>query len=218
MHRRGTKGMRKLALPSENHDLRKYSLWRVIKPPLWYFIYIAFLALSFYFYLERRPENLGGLAWWIHLLFAFVIIVSGWFIFRMTEWCLDKAISGKIESHEVVRSYGRGLSRGAKTVVDFHTYLKITVITDSGKRKKVSVPLFDDGYDGYYKTGSLLLKYKGLNYPICPDSEAEGSHLCTVCGVRTYYKEGKAVHGEAQPEIRDGLVICRSCGRSLVKM
>lgn len=210
--------MKKLTVPSENRDLRKYSLRSIIKPPLWYFVFVALLAFSFYFYLERRPEGLGGLAWWVHLIFTLVVLLSGWFIFRMTAWCLDKPLSGRIEGQEVSRSYGRGLSRGARTVVDFHTNLKITVVTDSGKRKKITVPLFDDGYDGYFKNGSQILKYKGLNYPICPESEATGSHLCTVCGVRTYYKEGKAVHGEAQPEIRDGLVICRSCGHTLVKM
>ena len=208
--------MRRNAIPKQNRDVRRYAFANIVKFPLFYLAYIAFFAYAFFFYLERRPVSLGSFPWWVYLIFALVVLVSGWIVCRMGKWLFDVDLCGRIESYKFVRNYGRGLSRGAKTVTDFHTYIKITVITDKGKKKRVTFPLFEDGYDGYYKNGSLLIKYKGLNYPICPDSEVEGAHICAVCGVRTFYKEGKAVHGEAQPEMRDGLIICRSCGHTLI--
>lgn len=210
--------MKKYTIPEQNRDLRKAALKNRLAPPLLYLAYVAFLGYAFWFYISRRPEDLGRLSWWVYLLFSIAVLVSGWLIFRMGKWVLDRDFSGEIKGYELVRSYGRGLSRTASTVTDFHTYIKITAVDDNGKKHKITVPLFEDGYDGYYKTGGRLIKYKGLNYPLCLESEQEGIHLCAFCGVRTYYKEGKAVHGEAQPEMRDGLIICRSCRHTLINI
>ena len=210
--------MKKIAIPKQNRDLRKYALRRSIMPPALYVAYITFFAYAFYFYLVRRPKNLGIIPWWVHLIYALAIVVSGFVVFRLGRCLTDKNMTGRIEDYKVTRNYGRGLSRKAGTVMDFHTYIKITVINENGKKRRVTAQLFEDGYDGYYKSNGFLVKYKGLNYPICRESEEEGIHICTVCGVRTFYKEGKAIHGEAQPEIRDGLVICRSCGHTLINL
>ena len=210
--------MKKYTIPKQNGDLRKSALKSRLAPPLLYLAYVAFFCYAFWFYISRRPEDLGKLSWWVYPIFAIAVPVSGWIVLRMGKWLFDRDFCGEIKDYELVRNYGRGLSRTASTVTDFHTYIKITAVDDNGKKRKITVQLFEDGYDGYYKTGGRLIKYKGLNYPLCLESERDGVHLCAFCGVRTYYKEGKAVHGEAQPEMRDGLVVCRSCGRTIINL
>ena len=134
----------------------------------------------------------------------------------MNRFVSDISFTGKIVSMSFTRNFDRGLSRNASTKIDEHTYLKMTCVDDSGKRRKIKVMLFADGYDGYFGEGKTIVKYKGLNYPICPESEAEGTHLCAVCGVRTYYKDGRIIHGEAQPRMIGDLIICRSCNHTLI--
>ncbi|MBQ8409546.1 MAG: hypothetical protein IJY39_11865 [Clostridia bacterium] len=207
-----------MKIPKENKDLRKYALWTTLKRPLFYALYIAFFGYAFWFYLEKRHEDAEPLTWWVYWLFAAVVVVSGWLLCNMSRFFLDRPVCGIIGDSRFVRNYGRGLSRRATLSVDFHTYVKLTVITEKGKKRRVTVPLFDDGYDGYYRAGGTLVKLRGLTYPLCVESEKDGVHLCTVCGVRTYYKEGKAVNGEAEPEIVNGMLICRCCGKTMINV
>ena len=165
-----------------------------------------------------RHENAEPLSPWVYPIYAVVVLGSGWFIFNLSKTVTDKSFTGVIKDLSYTRSFDRGLNRKAGASLDDHTYVRIKVSTPSGKRRRVKVRLFDDGYDGYYAEGRTIIKYKGLNYPLCLESERDGAHLCAVCGVRTYYKEGKLIHGEAMPEIKDGLIICRSCGHSLINL
>ena len=208
--------MKRYRIPNENHDLRKYALWKNSKYLLFFVIYVAFFCYAFIAYAGRRPEDADPLAWWIYLLFLGVVLLSGWIICCMGRFLFDRSFTGKIQGTRFVRNYGRGLSRRATMSVDFHTYLKITAVTDSGRRKRVSVPLFDDGYDGYYREDCTIVKFRGLTYPLCLESEAEGAHICGVCGVRTFYKEGKVIFGEPEPEIVNGQIVCRCCRHTLI--
>ena len=106
----------------------------------------------------------------------------------------------------MVRSYGRALSRQAKLTVGFYNYVKVDLACEGGP-KSVNIQIFEDGYDGYYREGGTLVKFRGLNYPLCLESEAEGAHVCTVCGVRSYDKDAERI---------DGMLVCRSCGRSMI--
>ena len=165
--------MKRYRIPNENHDLRKYALWKNSKYLLFFVIYVAFFCYAFIAYAGRRPEDADPLAWWIYLLFLGVVLLSGWIICCMGRFLFDRSFTGKIQGTRFVRNYGRGLSRRATMSVDFHTYLKITAVTDLGRRKRVSVPLFDDGYDGYYREDCTIVKFRGLTYPLCLESEAE---------------------------------------------
>ena len=208
--------MKKHKIPTRNQDLRRYAAWKNWKYLLSYVAYLLFFALAFWFYLNRRHEDARPLAWWAIPLFAIIVIISGWLICCMYRFVGDFSLSGRIQSIAFTRSYDRGLTRSAGLSIDEHTYIKITVMTKNGKKRRVRVMLFDDGYDGYYYEGATLVKYRGLNYPLCLESEKNGAHLCSVCGVRTFYKEGQVIDGEAQPEIQDGLIVCRSCRHKLI--
>ena len=146
------------------------------------------------------------------------VLISGWMICCMYRFVGDRYLCGVVTGMKLVRRYDRGLSRDAGFSLDDHTYLRVTAVTSDGKKRKCAVRLFDDGYDEYYAEGREIIKFRGLNYPLCPDSEGEGTHLCSVCGVRTYYKEGKAIHGEAEPEKQGELLVCRSCGHTLMRI
>ena len=203
-------------IPDENFDLCKYARWNNIKYPLFYAIYVAFFIAAFGFYVIGRHESLEPIKIWVYPVYALVILVSGWFVCMMSRFASDVSFTGKIVSMSLTRNFDRGLSRNASTKLDEHTYLKMTCIDSRGKRRKLKIMLFADGYDGYFAEGKTIVKYKGLNYPICPENEAEGTHLCAVCGVRTFYKDGKIIHGEAQPRMLGDLVLCRSCNHTLI--
>lgn len=208
--------MKKYKIPKENSDLRKYATWKNLKYILGYVAYLAVMAAAFVFFLNGRHENAPPLDWWVHPAFTVAVIGSGWFIFCMTRFFFDRSFSGKILSIGYNRDFGRGIDRQASFSVDDHTYLVIWVIDEKGKKRKTKVTLFDDGFNGYYKEGMALLKFRGLNYPLSLESEEEGMHICAVCGVKTYYKEGKMIHGEAEPRRVGDLIICRSCGHTLI--
>ena len=210
--------MKKYKIPEENSDLKKYATIQIIWRPLAYVGFLVFMTLAFIFFLLGRHENAEPLHPIVYPIYAAVVLAAGWFIFNMTKLFTDKSLCGTIKDMGFERSFDRGLNRKAGVSLDDHTYVKIKVLTPSGKKKRVKVMLFDDGYDGYYAEGRTLVRFKGLNYPLCLESERNGAHLCAVCGVRTYYKEGKMIHGEIAPEIRDGLIICRACNHTLINV
>ena len=208
--------MQKYRIPDKNTDLRKYAVWRNLKYLLGFVVYVAIMAAAFIFFLQGRNEDLKPLHWCVYIIYPVAVLVSGWFIFRMTRFFFDRSFSGEIVAMSFSRDFGRGINRQARFSLDYHTYRTISVRDSKGKKRKVKVTLFDDGYDGYFCEGRTLIKYRGLNYPICPESEGDGAHICTVCGVRTYYKEGKMKDGESTPTIIDGVMICRACGHTLI--
>ena len=208
--------MKKSRIPEENFDLCKFARWNNVKYLIFYIAYVAFFAFAFVFYVMGRHEDLDPLGIWVYPVYTLVVLVSGWFVCLMNRFISDRSFTGKIVSMSYTRDFDRGLSRNASTKIDEHTYLKMICVDGSGKRRRLKVMLFADGYDGYFGEGKTVVKYRGLNYPICIESEAEGVHLCAVCGVRTYYKEGKMIHGEAQPRKIGDLIICRSCNHTLI--
>lgn len=210
--------MKAYKIPRKNDDLRKYALWKNLKYLVAYLLYVGFFTSAFLFFLNGRHEDAEPLSSWTYPLFAVIVLISGWVICCMYRFVGDRSVLGRIKSIKIVRNYDRGLSRTAKLSLDEHTYIRITTVEQNGKRHHVTVPLFDDGYDGYYPEGGSLIKFRGLTYPLCRESEEKGTHLCGVCGVRTYYIEGKVICGEAEPQKRGELLICRSCGHTLINL
>jgi hypothetical protein len=208
--------MKKYSIPETNGDLKKYAKWKNTRRLLYYLLYVVFFAAAFLYYVSNRYENAEPLRWWVYPVYFVAVTVSGWFICLMNRNLRDKSFLGTIKSMNFSRNFDRGLSRKAEMSLDDHTYIKLTAVDELGKTRKVRIQLFDDGYDGYYKEGGEIVNFRGLNYPLCLDSEAEGMHLCAVCGVRTNYVEGRTVHGESVPEFRDGTMICRSCGHTMI--
>ena len=123
----------------------------------------------------------------------------------MSLFVTDRYASGRIKSMKTVRSYGRFLSRNGKMDVGPYNYLKVALVCKHGRRT-VRIQLFEDGYDGYYRDGGTLVKFRGLNYPLCLESEADGVHICSVCGVR--YDE--------QDRAADASLTCYTCRHTLI--
>ena len=208
--------MIKYSIPKSNKDLKELAIRKNVKYILCYVLYLAFFTLAMVSFVSNRYDGAAPLKWWVYPVYFTVVAVSGWMICFMNRFVFDHSFSGKIEKMSFSRSFGRGLSRNAKLSIDYHTYIKLVACDERGKKHKVKVQLFDDGYDGYYKEGGEVVKFRGLNYPLCLESEVEGAHMCAVCGVRTCYVEGKTVHGTLKPEFRDGTMICRSCGHTMI--
>ena len=80
----------------------------------------------------------------------------------------------------------------------------------NGKRGRVKLQLFEDGYDMYYRQGDTIVCFGGLDYPISLQAEARGEHICTVCGVRKYPRLDK------NGIVVNDMKVCESCGHSLV--
>ena len=202
--------MKEYRIPKENSDLRRYAVLKQVKRAVGFLAYCATFALAYHFYLQgalREPLPPLFLA-----IFIAAVVISGVMIFRFDRLFTDKSVSGKIVSIEVTRSYGRGMNRRAGFSLDFHTYNNITLTDGGGRRHRIKVQLFDDGFDGYYREGETIAAFRGLNYPLSLDAEGRGEHICTVCGVRCYDRdrgeEGLIRKGE------DGL--CPSCRRTMI--
>ena len=198
--------MKKYRIPDKNADVRRYAVWKNLKYLVFYIALVVIMNLALWSYLGRRPSGLEPLKWWVYPLFEAMVVVGGWFVCCMTRFVSDRYACGRIRSMRMVRSYGRALSRKAKPTVGFYNYLKVDLACEGGP-KSVDVQIFEDGYDGYYREGGTLVKFRGLNYPICLESEAEGAHICAVCGVRSY--DGDSTKA-------DEVLTCPSCGHSLI--
>ena len=208
--------MKVYKIPPNNKDLKKFAIWKNAKYLLAFIAYISVGVFAFVLYLSRRHENAEPLGVWVYLAFSAVLLVSGWMICCMSRFVFDRSLWGRIGEVRLSRDFGRGLNRKAGLAIDFHTYMMITVEKSNGKRKRVKVPLFEDGYDGYYVNGGTMIKFRGLNYPLCLESERNNIHMCAVCGVRTNYNPQKQIDGELIPEIRDGQIICRCCNHTII--
>ncbi len=195
-------------IPKECKSTRRYAFLTNFKRIFFYLLYIAMWVAGYEFYL-LYPIN-KPFVWWVLLIFAALVLVSGWIIFKMWAFITEKSFLGRIESMSVSRTYGRGVTREGRAKIDFHTYRVLTVRDDKGKKRKLKFQLFDDGYDLYYREGGRIAYFRGTTYPVSFDKDQKSGEICVVCGVRSY------------PEIRDGVrggipTRCASCGRSLVR-
>ena len=208
--------MKKYKIPEKNGDLKSYAVMKNLKYLCFYILYILFFAAAFVFFINRRYEDAEPLSVWAYILFPVAVLLSGWFICCMHRFACDKYVCGRINGTKYLRDYGRGLDRRAGLAVDFHTYVKLEVIDEKGRKRRVRVPLFADGFDGYYAEGGEMVKLRGLNYPLVKESLEKGVLLCAVCGVRTFVSEIQ-VDGAISPKRIGDRYICRSCGHSLIE-
>ncbi len=194
--------MKAYKIPNKNSDLRRYALLKNAKRLIFCLLYYAFFALAYLFYLEdarHKPLSPPYL-----VIFSLAVIISGFLIFKMNSFFFDRSFTGKIRAISFARNYDRGINRRAKHSFDFHTYLRIVITDKRGRRRKIRVPLFDDGFDGYYKDGDTVAAFRGLNYPLSLEAESRGERICVICGVRSYEKKGQAQDR------------CPSCNYSLI--
>ncbi len=208
--------MKKYKIPQKNGDLKRYAALRHLKYLCFYILYILFFTAAFAFFMNGRYEDAEPLGVWVYVLFPLAVLLSGWFVCCMNRFVGDRFVSGRIKEMKYVRDYGRGVDRRAGFSLDFHTYIKLVVTDDNGRRRRIKVPLFADGFDGYYAEGSELIKLRGLNYPVVKESLDKGVLLCAVCGVRTVVSEIQ-IDGAISPKRIKGRYICRSCGHSLIE-
>lgn len=199
-----------------NSNLKKYASISMIKCILYYLAYIVFMFAAFLFFIKNRHEDAEPLQQWVYIIFPAFVLISGWWLFSVNRFFFERTVSGRIVKYNIKRNYGRSMKRNASFVIKEFTYIYLTIESNTGKYKRIKVQLFDDGYDGYYKDGDMIIRYRGLNYPISIESELNNVHLCPVCGVRTYYDEAKHVDGTWIPEFENDLIKCRCCGHLLL--
>jgi hypothetical protein len=202
--------MKKHKIPKQNKDLKRYAFLKQAKRAIGFCVYCAIFALAYLFYLQgelREPLHPLLLA-----IFVAAVLISGAFIFRMGSFLSERSVSGSIHSIKLTRNYGRGMTRSAGFSLDFHTFFKITVVGGIGKKHRVKVQLFDDGFDGYYAEGEKIAAFRGLNYPLSIDAELRGEHICAVCGVRCYDKD----RGDGSFVRRDKGDLCPSCNHTMI--
>ena len=205
-------------VPKLNDKLTKYAKTKMFKCVAYYGAYIVFLSAAFGSFVNNRHEDAEPLPIWSAYVFATFVLISGWWLFNMNRVIFERTISGRITQYTIKRNYGRSISRNASFIIKEFTYIYLTITTDSGKRRHIKVQLFDDGYDGYYKEGDTIVRYRGLNYPISIQSELDHAHLCPVCGVRTYYNENRHIDRTQSPDFVDGWIVCRCCSYPLIKI
>ncbi len=196
-----------MKIQSRSRGLSRYAFMTNFKRIAFYILYIALWIAGYEFYL-MYPIN-KPFAWWLILIFAALVLISGWFIFKMTDFVRERSLTGRIKSMSISRTYGRGVTREGRFKIDFHTYRILNVTDEKGRLRKLKFQLFDDGYDLYYREGGEIAYFRGTKYPVCFDADEKSGDICVACGVRNY------------PEIRDGRrserpTHCASCGKSLI--
>lgn len=208
--------MKKYKIPEKNRDLLRYVRNRRIKSLVGYAIYIAVFVAAYIFYIN--DERYMGISPLMTLIFALIVLISGFFIFRIGKLLCDRSFTGQIRTISFSRDYGRGMNRRASLSIDYHTYIIITTKNSKGRKKRILIPLFDDGYDGYYSEGDTVVYFGGSNYPLSLESERKGEHICAVCGVRRNDKEDKLPDIDRYFDAELGLYFCRCCGKSLINV
>ncbi len=201
--------MRKCKIPKSSRGLSLYAFMTNFKRIALYLLYIAVWAVGYRFYL-LYPIN-KPLVWWVLLIFALLVLGSGWFLFKMTDFVRERSFFGKIVSMSISRNYCRGQTREGGKRYDFYTFRVLHITDTKGKKRKLKFQLFDDGYDLYYREGAEIACFRGTKYPVSLDAEESSGRICVVCGVRNY------------AEIRDGRkgempTHCSSCTRALINV
>ena len=196
-------------IPNECRDVRRAAFARNFKRITLFLLYVALWALGYLFY-RSNPQN-KPFAWWAMLIFCSAIVVSGFFIFNIGKFFNERSLVGIIKSMSVSRTYGRGVTRGGRFKIDYHTYRVLKITDSNGKKRKLKFQLFDDGYDLYYREGDTVAYFRGTTYPLSLEAEERGEHICVMCGVRVM--ETKK-HGERPTDTE----YCEACGMKLVKI
>ena len=196
--------MRKYNIPKKNTDLRRYAFRRYFARSFGFVVYVAVWAIGYAVYLGgplAKPLEPLAMA-----VFCLAVVTSGWMIFRMGDVVFKRTVCGRLISQKITRSYDRGMNRRAGASTGYNTYVNFCLLDKGEKKRRVKLQLFEDGYGLYYKEGDMIVSLRGLNYPLCIESEKNGEHICAVCGAR---RHGKDCDGSSP-------ATCESCGHSLI--
>lgn len=188
-------------------DLRAYIGRKYFLRIAGYILWVVVWIFNYLYYMQdkQRVQILPT------ILLGVFVLVGGIFLFRINACIAESTYSGTLESTTIHRNFGRGRSMDGKFSLDEYTYLKMTVRTSSGKRKRIRVQIFDNGFSGYYTDGCGIISIKGLNYPLSQKPAVSGTRICAVCGFTALPNDS----GLIRP---DGTVVnsCPSCGHTLI--
>ncbi len=198
--------MKKCRIPKENADLRKYAFMRNLKRLALYIAYCAMWVLAYKFYLDYSYIN-KPLVWWVLLIFAGAVLLSGWFLCSMTAFASERSFSGRIESMKIYREFSKK-SAMLKTA-EIQMYRGLIIRDEDGKRRKLKFKMRDAGFDGYYTEGGTVAYFRGTQYPLCFEGDEAGACMCVVCGSRNYAEWRDGVKGERPTH-------CSLCGHSII--
>ncbi len=197
--------MKKCKIPKENRDLRRYAFFRNFKRLLSYIGWCAMWVVGYEFYL-MYPIN-KPFVWWLLLIFAGLVAVSGWFACSMTACVRERNYFATVEEMTIYRTYPKGIFNVRNFKVELYRVLKSR--DEKGRKRKVKCLMKESGFGTYYKEGARIAYFRGTKYPICFEGEQAGEHMCVVCGSRNYaeWRDG---------EWGDRPTNCSLCGHSLV--
>jgi hypothetical protein len=193
-------------LPAENTDLislvkerdRRFLLKWLISTALLMIPTVAFF---------KPAANLYGIP--LAILLALGFVVLPFIFFGGIEWVTDRGFAGTVEDMdfsvriEMHDSIGISTVKGTRKGKHRHhsagqaNYCKVTVCTDEGTAKTLTLRLPGDSEAFPLRIGDRIVKYRGLPSPAVVGCKTP---LCTACG---------------NPD-DDGKVECRSCGCSLI--
>ncbi len=200
--------MKKCRIPQENGDIRRYAFWRNFKRIAAFLAYCGMWVLAYRYYLEYPISK--PFVWWVLLIFASLVLISGWFLFSMTAFVKERNFFGKIESmkiHREFKKYTLGLDTADSADVELHRGLAVR--DEKGKLRKLRFKMKDSGFGLYYREGGKIAYFRGTKFPISLEADEKGACMCVVCGTKSF------------PEWRDGVkgdkpTACSLCGRSLI--
>jgi hypothetical protein len=174
-----------IRIPRKNRDLAHYVLKRALRRSLsfctWVGIWICG-ALAYNQNHQTYPPERLMLGWRLGLWIA-AAVISGFFVFRMQQVLFDRPARGTIRHRGNSRSYSTSADPGAtgSREYDFRLNVKLTLLLDSGKYRRLRFEQ-KDGFYQYYHEGNEVVHLYGLPYPINTDPKAPHGYVCAACG------------------------------------
>ena len=192
-----------MKIPKKHLDLRRHVLRRGILRILGFVFWSALMiggAIAYNNNHQTYPDYRRIVGWKMALWVA-LVLVSGFFVFRMWRFFTDRACTGTIIQTGLSHTYAASPDPGAMNGVDydFRTNTALRLRLDNGKLRRLRFEQ-KPGFYLYYYEGHRIAKLYGLPYPINLDPDAKNGYVCVACGI---WRKEKATH-------------CEACGMSLI--
>ena len=191
------------SIPKKNGDLIRYVRIRDLTRTAGFLIWLAFWlggALSYNANHQTYPPHRLIIGWRL-LLWMLAAAFIGGFLFRVWQSLFHRTRSGTVVDSLTSRGYTPSLDPKTekKERYDFRTYTVVKLRTPKGRYCRVRFEQ-KDGFYPYYCTGTNVIRFHGLPYPVCTDHTRQDRYVCAACG-------------RLQQNLQEP---CGGCGHSLI--
>ena len=189
-------------IPKQNRDLQVLTIHQFSLRMLGWAAWVVLLYQGACIYNQNPrilPENKLTPIWKMSL-FLGIVILCGFFIFRIWKFFIPFSFVGTVERYSHVRSSAPSHdTKHRSNDDDFRLDTVLRIRTEKGRRRRLRFEQ-RNGFYQYYHEGNRIAYLRGLPYPINLDPDGKYGYVCAACGA----------HSNNWQEN------CPSCGRSMI--